>query len=87
MAYHGPSYGLDAELAAKMASKRDPKMEAEVIEWVAALIGRPINDLHEDLKDGQALCEYVRLHLARSHACSHARMHDQLPLCDVALCR
>jgi hypothetical protein len=61
MAFHGPSYGLDAELASKMASKRDPKMEQEVIEFVSAVTGRPITDLHEDLKDGQALCEYVSL--------------------------
>lgn len=29
-AFHGPSYGLDAELKNKMDSKYDPGMESEV---------------------------------------------------------
>eukprot|EP00276_Gloeochaete_wittrockiana_P014320 CAMPEP_0184351482 /NCGR_PEP_ID=MMETSP1089-20130417/43652_1 /TAXON_ID=38269 ORGANISM="Gloeochaete wittrockiana, Strain SAG46.84" /NCGR_SAMPLE_ID=MMETSP1089 /ASSEMBLY_ACC=CAM_ASM_000445 /LENGTH=193 /DNA_ID=CAMNT_0026684839 /DNA_START=70 /DNA_END=651 /DNA_ORIENTATION=- len=57
MANHGPSYGLDAELAQKQASKFDPRLEQEAKEWILAVTGTAINDMHEDLKSGIVLCE------------------------------
>ena len=59
MANHGPVYGLDAELAAKQAGKRDPKQEAEVKQYIQQLTGHTVTDLHEDLKSGVVLCECV----------------------------
>lgn len=59
MANHGPSYGLDAELAAKRAAKYDKGLEDEVKQWIQGVTGTAINDPEEDLKSGIVLCEYV----------------------------
>ena len=59
MAFHGPSYGLDAELKAKQDAKYDPNLEREVLDWIRALVGvsiTPGNDVHEQLKSGVVLC-------------------------------
>jgi hypothetical protein len=54
-----PNYGLDAELAAKQASKYDPVMEKEVCDWIEALTGDPKGDQSpaDWLHDGQVLCK------------------------------
>jgi hypothetical protein len=57
MAYHGPSYGLDAELKAKQDAKYDKNLEREVLEWIQALIGVTITDPEGDLKNGITLCK------------------------------
>lgn len=60
MAFHGPSYGLDAELKAKQDAKYDPNLEREVLDWIKALTGvsiTPGDDVHEQLKSGVVLCK------------------------------
>eukprot|EP01089_Gocevia_fonbrunei_P007998 TRINITY_DN1950_c0_g1_i4.p1 TRINITY_DN1950_c0_g1~~TRINITY_DN1950_c0_g1_i4.p1 ORF type:complete len:143 (+),score=36.71 TRINITY_DN1950_c0_g1_i4:49-477(+) len=58
MAFHGPSYGMSAEVAKTIASKHDPVMERQAKQWVEAVTGRSIApSFHEGLKDGSVLCE------------------------------
>ena len=61
MAYHGPSYGLDAELKAKQSAKYDPAVEATIIDFIAAYTGVQIqpgeSNVHAALKDGIVLCK------------------------------
>lgn len=57
MAFHGPAYGLDAELKAKQDAKYDKNLEREVVEWIHNLTGIALNDLHEELKSGVILCK------------------------------
>jgi hypothetical protein len=54
-----PNYGIDAELAAKMAGKFDPKLAGEVIQWIETIIGSKKGDqsIGDWLKDGKVLCE------------------------------
>mmetsp|Transcript_9730 Transcript_9730/g.14724 ORF Transcript_9730/g.14724 Transcript_9730/m.14724 type:complete len:164 (-) Transcript_9730:76-567(-) len=60
MAYHGPSYGLSADLQAKHAAKYDVEMEHALRTWMEAAVGRPIGeDFHESLKDGVFLCDLL----------------------------
>eukprot|EP00343_Euplotes_focardii_P006787 CAMPEP_0205823172 /NCGR_PEP_ID=MMETSP0206-20130828/15434_1 /ASSEMBLY_ACC=CAM_ASM_000279 /TAXON_ID=36767 /ORGANISM="Euplotes focardii, Strain TN1" /LENGTH=192 /DNA_ID=CAMNT_0053120103 /DNA_START=5 /DNA_END=583 /DNA_ORIENTATION=+ len=59
MANHGPSYGLDAELAAKRAAKYDKGLEDEVKQWIQGVTGTAINDPEEDLKSGIVLCDLL----------------------------
>ena len=61
MAFHGPSYGLDAELKAKQDAKYDRGLEKEVLDWIQGIIGIRIADIHEELKSGIVLCEYASL--------------------------
>jgi len=52
-----PLYGLDKELAAKAAAKRDPKKEQEARAWIEALTGTSLEGtLQEALKSGIVLC-------------------------------
>lgn len=65
-AFHGPSYGLDAELKNKMDSKYDAGMDAEVRQWMARK-GVPVHgDLHSELKNGVKLCELANALQPRS---------------------
>eukprot|EP01119_Soliformovum_irregulare_P013730 TRINITY_DN3684_c0_g1_i1.p2 TRINITY_DN3684_c0_g1~~TRINITY_DN3684_c0_g1_i1.p2 ORF type:complete len:130 (-),score=44.36 TRINITY_DN3684_c0_g1_i1:99-488(-) len=57
MANHGPVYGLDAELKAKRDASYDPQLENEAKTFISANSGVQINDFHEDLKSGVALCK------------------------------
>jgi len=63
MAYHGPSYGLDADLANKRANSYDPKLESEAVQWIEAITGHTnlgVGDtLAANLKDGTILCEFA----------------------------
>jgi len=54
-----PSYGLSAQVASKIAGKRDPQAEQEVVEWIQAVTGERFpNGPYEDaLRDGQILCK------------------------------
>ncbi|KAL6063216.1 Transgelin-3 [Balamuthia mandrillaris] len=57
MAFHGPSYGLDAELAAKQASKLDPARMREAAEYIQDKTGTRVgynskDDFAEPLKSG-----------------------------------
>ena len=54
------AYGLDADLAAKKASKRDPKAEEDVRRWISAVVGRSIGgNLQQSLRDGVILCHLI----------------------------
>jgi len=56
-AFHGPTYGLDAELKNKMDSKYDVAVEREIKSWMASK-GVPVpGDLHSELKSGVKLCQ------------------------------
>jgi|ERR1711988_72366 len=60
MAYHGPAYGLSAELKAKQASKYDQKLENEARAWIEAVTGQSIGpNFWDGLKSGVLLCEVV----------------------------
>jgi hypothetical protein len=61
MASHGPSYGLSAAIAGKIAGKRDPQTENEVLEWIEAIIGEklPNGPYEEVLRDGIVLCKLM----------------------------
>eukprot|EP01102_Stenamoeba_stenopodia_P006461 TRINITY_DN1770_c0_g1_i2.p1 TRINITY_DN1770_c0_g1~~TRINITY_DN1770_c0_g1_i2.p1 ORF type:complete len:162 (+),score=49.27 TRINITY_DN1770_c0_g1_i2:70-555(+) len=62
MAFHGPSYGLDAELEAKRKASYDPNLEREAKEWIEAVVGKKITpDFATGLKDGIILCEFINV--------------------------
>jgi len=53
-----PAYGLDADLAAKAASKYDTALEKEVTTWISAITGKAQEGtIGEWLHDGKVLCE------------------------------
>eukprot|EP01112_Ceratiomyxa_fruticulosa_P015185 TRINITY_DN4440_c0_g1_i1.p1 TRINITY_DN4440_c0_g1~~TRINITY_DN4440_c0_g1_i1.p1 ORF type:complete len:207 (-),score=54.71 TRINITY_DN4440_c0_g1_i1:205-825(-) len=60
MAFHGPVYGLDAELAEKRAATYDVNLENEIREWMKSVTGEPVvGDFHAALKSGVTLCNLV----------------------------
>jgi len=61
MSHHGPQYGLSAQVAGKIAGKRDPQAEQEVLEWIEAVSGErlPNAPYEEVLRDGQVLCRLM----------------------------
>ncbi|KAF8784309.1 muscle-specific protein 20-like [Argiope bruennichi] len=61
MAYRGPAYGLSAQIANKIAAKRDKQLEAEVLEWIQEILGEPLpNGSYEEiLRDGIILCKLM----------------------------
>jgi len=56
MAFHGPAYGMSAEVADTLKAKYDPTIEAEVRDWLKNATGETISDFHEHLKSGVFLC-------------------------------
>ena len=52
---------LAAQVTAKLAGKRDPQLESEILQWIAAIVGEPLpNGSFEDvLKDGVILCKLM----------------------------
>jgi len=60
MSNHGPVYGLDAELEAKRLSQYDPKLEQDAKDYIRAKTGSAVQNFHNDLKDGIALCNLIR---------------------------
>jgi len=54
----GYTYGLDADLKAKMSAKLDPQKMAQAQAWMETLSGirAGSQELHEYLKDGKVLC-------------------------------
>jgi len=54
-------YGLSNQVANKLASKRDPNLEAEILQWIAAVMGEPLpkGNYEDVLKDGQVLCRLM----------------------------
>ncbi len=59
--FHGPGYGLDSDVARKLASKLDPKLEAEAKEYMKQWTGVEVRDIHKDLMSGIYLCKYVNI--------------------------
>jgi len=59
-ANHGPSYGLDAELAAKNAAKYDPKLESDARHFIEVTTGEKVSGTFAaGLADGVLLCKTV----------------------------
>ena len=55
-------YGIQAQVAAKTASKRSPGVEKALITWIFEVIGEtaPEGVVYEDvLKDGVVLCKFM----------------------------
>lgn len=50
---------LTAQVNAKMAGKRDPKLDQEAQEWIEAILGEkfPAVSYEDALKDGIILCK------------------------------
>lgn len=61
MSSRGPSYGLSAQVANKLASKRDPELEGEIMNWIQQVLGEklPSGPYEEVLRDGQILCRVM----------------------------
>jgi len=61
MAHRGMGYGLSAQVANKLASKRDPELEGEVLSWIEAVLGEklPNGEYEEILKNGVVLCKLM----------------------------
>ncbi|KAF9906505.1 Muscle-specific protein 20 [Linnemannia zychae] len=60
----GPrKYGIDREIAAKLAAKYDVGREAEAREWIETVIDEkfPLPDFHASLKDGVILCKLMNV--------------------------
>jgi hypothetical protein len=57
MAFQAPVYGMDLELKKKQESAFDPQLEAQAKNWIQAVTGETITDLHQSLKDGVILCK------------------------------
>eukprot|EP01111_Echinosteliopsis_oligospora_P005320 TRINITY_DN185_c0_g1_i1.p1 TRINITY_DN185_c0_g1~~TRINITY_DN185_c0_g1_i1.p1 ORF type:complete len:198 (+),score=75.38 TRINITY_DN185_c0_g1_i1:70-663(+) len=56
MSNHGPSYGLDADLAAKRAATYDDSLEKEIRAWVESVVGAIPGEFYDGLKSGIVLC-------------------------------
>jgi hypothetical protein len=50
---------MDLELKKKQESAFDPQLEAQAKNWIQAVTGETITDLHQSLKDGVILCKLV----------------------------
>lgn len=50
---------MSAEVAEKLAAKKDPALEHEVIEWIKAKTGEDASPLGDKLNDGLILCKLV----------------------------
>ncbi|XP_003737988.1 muscle-specific protein 20 [Galendromus occidentalis] len=61
MAFRGISYGLSAEVATKIASKRDPELEGQILSWIEDVVGEksPHGSYEEVLRDGIILCKLM----------------------------
>lgn len=58
MTSRGAAYGLSAQVANKIAGKRDALLEAECLAWIEAVLGEklPAGTFEDVLRDGQILC-------------------------------
>uniref|UniRef100_A0A6G4ZVS6 Putative calponin n=1 Tax=Rhipicephalus microplus TaxID=6941 RepID=A0A6G4ZVS6_RHIMP len=61
MAYRGPAYGLSAQIASKIASKRDPELESQILDWIEEVLEQrlPQGPYEEVLRDGVVLCKLM----------------------------
>uniref|UniRef100_V5HTN3 Calponin n=1 Tax=Ixodes ricinus TaxID=34613 RepID=V5HTN3_IXORI len=61
MANRGPAYGLSAQVANKIAGKRDPALEESILDWMSAIMGQqlPRGDFGDTLRDGTILCHFM----------------------------
>jgi len=61
MANRGTGFGLSAQVANKIAGKRDKELEAEVIGWIEAVLGTklPAGNYEDVLKDGTILAQLI----------------------------
>jgi len=61
MAFHGPSYGMSADVAETLKAKYDPAIEAEVRDWLKKVTGENVTDFHEHMKSGVFLCNFINI--------------------------
>ncbi|ORY08289.1 hypothetical protein K493DRAFT_309886 [Basidiobolus meristosporus CBS 931.73] len=56
-----PLYGIDRELARKIAAKYDPERERQAREWIEGVLNEPLphENFLESLQDGVILCKLV----------------------------
>ncbi|XP_013772171.1 myophilin-like [Limulus polyphemus] len=61
MANRGPSYGLSAQVANKLAGKRDAALEADILQWIQACLGErlPAGHFEDILRNGIILCKLM----------------------------
>ncbi|XP_075750416.1 uncharacterized protein LOC119173938 [Rhipicephalus microplus] len=61
MAYRGPAYGLSAQIASKIASKRDAELESQILDWIEEVLEQrlPQGPYEEVLRDGVVLCKLM----------------------------
>ncbi|XP_003737990.1 muscle-specific protein 20 [Galendromus occidentalis] len=61
MSGRGPQYGLSASVANKLAGKRDPQLEADILAWMGDIVGQKLPDgaIEDVLKDGVILCHFM----------------------------
>ncbi|XP_030246686.1 myophilin-like [Drosophila navojoa] len=61
MANRGPAFGLSAQVANKMAGKRDAQLESELLQWIETIMGEklPSGPYEEILRDGTVLCKFM----------------------------
>jgi hypothetical protein len=50
---------MDLELKKKQEAAYNPQLEAQAKNWIQAVTGETITDLHQSLKDGVILCKCV----------------------------
>ncbi|KAK9763376.1 calponin [Basidiobolus ranarum] len=56
-----PIYGIDKEIARKIAAKYDPELERQARVWIETVLGEPMpyEDFFDSLHDGIVLCKLV----------------------------
>jgi len=52
-------YGMDREIAQKRKENYSNEKEEQVMDWIEAISGKPVNNFYDDLRDGIVLCELL----------------------------
>ncbi|UYV60807.1 hypothetical protein LAZ67_1002395 [Cordylochernes scorpioides] len=69
MANRGPACGLSAQVANKLSGKRDPGLEAEILQWIEGVLGErlPAGNFEDVLRDGIILCNVAKATIYKFH--------------------
>ncbi|XP_054721444.1 muscle-specific protein 20-like isoform X2 [Uloborus diversus] len=61
MANRGTDRGISVQVQGKLAGKRDPQLEAELLQWIEQIMGQklPPGPFDEVLRDGTILCNLM----------------------------
>ncbi|KAF9169789.1 hypothetical protein BGX21_007681 [Mortierella sp. AD011] len=70
------NFGIDREIAAKLASKYDVGREVEAREWIETVVGEPFpyEGFQESLKDGVILCKLMNVLIPGFYKIKPSRM-------------